>query len=136
MKLRDVLAALPQLRERLLPDGLNREVLQAYFEVAAGREQLRLRYVDGLDRTIELPPGTAQAVFVAGQERAELVQRAGRVGVCRGCNAEVHWLQHIGAPSGHSARRRAAGTWTPYDANGRNHFINCPAKEQFRRQGA
>ncbi|TAH39270.1 MAG: hypothetical protein EYC70_00350 [Planctomycetota bacterium] len=134
LKLREVLAALPGLTETLQPDGLSREVEHAYFELAAGKERLRLRYRDGLERDLDLAVGTVAAVLAAHRERLDLVRRAGKPGFCRGCHAPVFWIQHLGEAARTQPSRRAnEGPWVPYSASGRNHFIDCPQRREFRR---
>lgn len=135
MKLREVLAALPGLTELLQPDGLSREVEHAYFEIRAGKE--RLRYHDGFERDLELAAGTLAAVLHAQRERLELVRRAGKPGFCRGCKAPVFWIQHLGDTARtQPSRRPTEGPWVPYSASGRNHFIDCPHRSEFRRSEA
>jgi hypothetical protein len=55
---------------------------------------------------------------------ANLLRNVGTPGTCTGatCRADVHWLVHIN------------GRRTPYDADGTNHFIKCPDREQFKRR--
>ena len=57
---------------------------------------------------------------------AILLRNIGDPGYCTGkaCRAEIFWLVHRN------------GKRTPYTQDGANHFIDCPDREQFRRNNA
>lgn len=64
------------------------------------------------------------------QNMNRLLERMGDRGQCRGCRATIYWIRH--KPSA----QNPAGVATPYDFDGQNHFISCPARDQFRRPKA
>lgn len=43
-------------------------------------------------------------------------------GMCGGCGAEIYWIIH------RNGRR------VPYTVRGLNHFVDCPAREDFRKK--
>lgn len=43
---------------------------------------------------------------------------------CKGCGVRMLWADS------------PAGKATPLDADGTNHFITCPKRDQFRKKGA
>jgi len=51
-----------------------------------------------------------------------LLDNIGDQGVCRGCQAPIYWVTHRN------------GKKTPYTSSGLNHFIDCEAREQFKRK--
>ncbi len=51
-----------------------------------------------------------------------LLKNIGDPGQCRGCQAPIWWVTHRN------------GRKTPYDADGTNHFITCPAAKDFKKK--
>lgn len=51
----------------------------------------------------------------------DLLRRCGSPDTCRACKARIIWMRH------------ANGKNTPYTEAGLNHFIDCPARDRFRR---
>lgn len=51
----------------------------------------------------------------------KLLQLVGEPGICRGCQAPIYWMRH------------RMGAAVPYNSAGLNHFIDCPEREQFRK---
>ena len=58
----------------------------------------------------------------ARDNAAALVRHVGSPGRCKGCRAEISWIQH------------ANGKRVPYDADGMNHFATCREAHLFREQ--
>lgn len=54
----------------------------------------------------------------------DLLKNAGHFGTCTACNAPIVWIRHTN------------GKNTPYTTEGLNHFIDCPAREQFGKKKA
>lgn len=70
-----------------------------------------------LPHEVSLLPGAC----IEAQSKAmlALLKNAGRLGTCSGCNAVIVWIRHTN------------GKNVPYTTEGLNHFIDCPAREQF-----
>jgi hypothetical protein len=51
-----------------------------------------------------------------------LLRQVGEPGTCRGCAAPIYWVVHLN------------GKRAPYTPEGLNHFADCPAQAQFRRE--
>lgn len=49
-----------------------------------------------------------------------LLTHVGQLGTCRGCNAPVVWVTHRN------------GKHVPYTMEGLNHFVDCPARTEFK----
>lgn len=50
-----------------------------------------------------------------------LLSNCGTPGTCKGCGAQIYWLQHRN------------GRNTPYTPEGLNHFADCPQAKRFKR---
>jgi len=50
-----------------------------------------------------------------------LLRNIGDPGECRACHALIFWVKHRN------------GRKTPYTPAGLNHFVDCPAREEFKR---
>jgi hypothetical protein len=50
-----------------------------------------------------------------------LLRNVGEPGHCRGCGALIYWFVHRN------------GKRTPYNAEGVNHFLDCPKADHFKR---
>lgn len=88
----------------------------------------------------ELCSSLAQAAATAGQQLenalqlvlattarlrdniSKLLTNTADRGICRGCGAQIFWLRHKN------------GRATPYTAEGANHFIDCAARDEFKRK--
>jgi hypothetical protein len=66
---------------------------------------------------METCQGAAAAAMLA------LLGRVGNQGVCSGCTRPIFWVTHRN------------GAKTPYTESGLNHFIDCPARDSFKRAG-
>lgn len=55
------------------------------------------------------------------QRIQHLLEQIGEPGKCRGCGMDIYWVQHKN------------GKKAPYNLNGNNHFMDCPAAERFKR---
>jgi hypothetical protein len=53
-----------------------------------------------------------------------LLHAAGEESTCRGCPTTIWWVHHLN------------GKTTPYDVDGTNHFVTCPASRNFRKAPA
>jgi hypothetical protein len=62
------------------------------------------------------------AAEALGDRLTQLLTRCGDAGTCGGCGGPVIWMTHK-----HPRYRK-----TPYDSNGVNHLVTCPAAEQLR----
>ncbi len=51
----------------------------------------------------------------------DLLRNVGQLGTCKGCNAPVVWVTHRN------------GKHVPYTTEGLNHFIDCPARAEFKK---
>lgn len=54
----------------------------------------------------------------------ELLKNVSQIGTCQGCYAVIAWVRHRN------------GKMVPYTTEGLNHFVNCPAREQFGQKAA
>lgn len=52
-----------------------------------------------------------------------LLSQVGDHGICKGCKAEIYWVQHRN------------GKRAPYDPDGVNHFATCPQAHHFKTKG-
>lgn len=61
---------------------------------------------------------------IAAQKKliADLLRNVGDPGICKGCKAEMFWVEHRN------------GKRAPYNSDGTNHFITCPDSELFKRR--
>jgi len=63
---------------------------------------------------------------IAAQAKAMLwvLEHVGKKGTCDGpnCRAAIYWVTHTN------------GRQTPYTEAGLNHFVDCPARDQFARK--
>jgi hypothetical protein len=50
-----------------------------------------------------------------------LLSNVGEKARCKGCMVEIWWVRH------------SNGKQAPYTAEGLNHFIDCPNRDQFRK---
>lgn len=50
-----------------------------------------------------------------------LLTAIGDKSTCKGCGAEIYWIVHKNKKK------------VPYTVEGRNHFIDCPARDRFRK---
>ena len=62
----------------------------------------------------------AGLVVVDAAALRALLGNVGDLGHCRGCKAEVWWIEHRN------------GRKAPYTAAGLNHFADCPAAASFK----
>ena len=69
--------------------------------------------------TIDEPPG---GLPDNAKRLKHLLAQIGEPGHCRGCGHKILWVIHRN------------GKRTPYTEQGLNHFIDCPARDLFRRQ--
>lgn len=53
-----------------------------------------------------------------------ILHNVGDEGKCRGCQARIFWVTHKN------------GKKVPYTGAGLNHFVDCPAAEQFKKGGS
>ncbi len=59
-------------------------------------------------------------VEAQSQAMKKLLAQISDQGLCRGCQARIFWVTHNN------------GKKVPYTSAGLNHFVNCPAREQFK----
>lgn len=71
--------------------------------------------------TFMAPDEMAEALTKAEARAAALVKNIGAPGRCSGCHSVIWWMLHMN------------GKRTPYDADGTNHFITCPKRDDFRK---
>ena len=83
------------------------------------------------EHLVEQPglPGLDNALTPEQRELAELKRRieqllsnTGSWSQCKGCFKPIYWMVHNG------------GKKVPYTPEGLNHFIDCPAAAQFRKE--
>jgi hypothetical protein len=65
---------------------------------------------------------TEQQLIHARELMHTLLSHVGRPDNCRGCNAPIYFVRHLN------------GKFTPYSADGENHFIACPNRDEFKRR--
>lgn len=61
------------------------------------------------------------AVVQQAEAMKKLLSLIASPGICKGCAAPVWWVRHNN------------GANVPYTSAGLNHFVNCPEREQFRK---
>lgn len=74
----------------------------------------------GLDHKF---PGELQACATATLTALRrLVAAAGEVGTCKGCGVDIFWIRHV-----------TTGKNVPYTVAGQNHFVDCSARDRFKK---
>lgn len=119
-KLRETLAEAENaesLREALAPvRELARRLDQAFVELDCLPIQAR----------VEIAPMQVSAqspeLLQLADALGHLLRQVGEAGHCRGCGRRIYWIVHRN------------GKRAPYTQEGRNHFIDCPASDRFRRR--
>jgi hypothetical protein len=67
-----------------------------------------------------LPLDASDPVKDLKRNIALLLNSAGNRAICRGCKADIYWLNHTN------------GKKAPYDLDGGNHFATCPNANEFK----
>lgn len=65
-----------------------------------------------------------ECLAAARQAMIDLLWNVGNSAHCNGCGAGIFWITHKN------------GKKTPYTPAGLNHFVDCPASQQFRKPKA
>ena len=63
-------------------------------------------------------------VVAQAETMKRLIDQIGRQATCDGCDRVIFWITHRN------------GKATPYTSQGLNHFIDCPARDRFKRPRA
>ena len=89
------------------------------MEYLARKLEEKIRKIS--DQTLLAEELAPHCAYVVKELLAPLLEVVGQRGRCRGCGAEIYWIEHRN-------RKRA-----PYTVHGINHFIDCPQSAKFKR---